>query len=166
MRGLLLFQFIHCYGIEKYLQKEYKLCIVRRNHFRQKDSIIADKYYGLRNIQCKKFSVFEFLSLSPFVSLPLPSLFPRHSYQFFSASSFCQKLYRLLIYSANNANDKIKVYDGKRVENFVLRDEMPDAHQELAKAVILMFHMPIFEIRIKNAALDKNWYFWNFKRRL
>ena len=42
----------------------------------------------------------------------------------------------------------------------------PDAHLELAKAIILMYHMLMFEIRIENAPILKNWYFWNFKRRL
>ena len=42
----------------------------------------------------------------------------------------------------------------------------PDAHLELAKTIILMYHMLMFEIRIENAPILKNWYFWNFKRRL
>jgi len=42
----------------------------------------------------------------------------------------------------------------------------PDAHIELAKTIILMYHMLMFEIRIENAPILKKWYFWNFKRRL
>ena len=54
----------------------------------------------------------------------------------------------------------------RNFSKFFFKGWKPDALLELAKAVILMYQMLIFEIRIENAATAKKWYFWNFKRRM